>query len=94
MQKGQTNRVAWGLAAILAVPLLGGIVWLGVRLRPYWVAKYRGKGANLHAAMLAFAPLSGADLEGANLQGANLSGAILNDADLSRGCKSQGRYAG
>src|SRR5436309_900582 len=49
MQK-RTNRVAWCLAATLALVVLGGIGLLGVRLRPYWVAKYCGRGASLPGA--------------------------------------------
>ena len=36
------NRVAWELAAMLTMVVLGGMAALGVRLRPYWVAKRRG----------------------------------------------------
>jgi uncharacterized protein YjbI with pentapeptide repeats len=76
----KTNRVAWGLAAILAVVVVAGAGVLGVRLRSYWVAKYRGHGADLHGAFLAHAPLAGSDLPEATLHRANLHG-----ADLSRG---------
>jgi uncharacterized protein YjbI with pentapeptide repeats len=58
---------------VLAAVLLGGIGVLGVRLRPYWVAKYRGNFADLHNALLAGAHLQGAHLCGADLRGANLS---------------------
>src|SRR5712692_7094919 len=47
-----TNRVAWGLAMGLAVGLLLAGVVLALRIRPYWVAKYRGREANLHGAFL------------------------------------------
>ena len=57
------SRVAWRLAAILAVVDLGGIALLGLRLRPYWVAKYRGRRADLHGAILVLAPLASADLD-------------------------------
>jgi hypothetical protein len=53
----RTNLVAWGLAVVLAVGVLGGGGVLFVRLRPYWVAKYRGEGADLRGAALAFARL-------------------------------------
>ena len=36
------NRVAWGMAAVLAVVVVGGVGLLGARLRPYWVAKFHG----------------------------------------------------
>jgi hypothetical protein len=84
----RTNRIAWGLAAVLAMALLGAIALLGVRLRPYWVAKYRGDGAELDHQMLIRAPLAGADLMAASLRGvdlhsADLQGALLAGADLS-----------
>src|SRR6266567_4394419 len=82
MQEPKANRMAWGIAAILAVVVLGGVGRLGVRLRPYWVAKYRGKGADLHGVFLILAPLRGADLEAANLQHADLAGADLTQARL------------
>jgi len=71
----KTSRTAWGIAAILAMALLGGIGLLGVWLRCYWVARYRGQGADLHGALLVWAPLSRARLMDANLQRANLAGA-------------------
>jgi hypothetical protein len=58
------NRVAWALAAGLSAVLLGGTVMLGVRLRPYWQARYRGKGADLRRAVLIHAPLAGAISKG------------------------------
>jgi len=79
---GMRNRVAWGLAAMLAVGVLGGVSFLGVRLRPLIVAKYRGHNADLRGAMLRFAPLAGVDLDCANLRGAKLAGANLGGADL------------
>jgi uncharacterized protein YjbI with pentapeptide repeats len=75
--------VAWGLAAILAVMVLGGIGLLGVRLRPYCVARFWGENAELARAELPRAPLSFAVLRGANLVGANLAGADLEGAVLS-----------
>src|SRR5438067_1564918 len=82
------NRIAGVMATILAVCLLGGAVPMGVRLKPYWIAKYGGGGADLHGAYLVFAPLAGAnldfaDLTDANLRGANLAGVSLGLADLS-----------
>src|SRR5438876_9358735 len=83
------TRIASGLPAILAVALLGGIGLLGVRLRFYWVAKYRGRAADLHGVALARAPLAGANLRSADLKssiltGANLRGAWLNSAELTQ----------
>src|SRR5438094_10153551 len=88
------NRVAWGLAAVLAVVVLGGIGLLLPSLRAYWVARYRGMGANLRGAMLPGVPLprvnlTGANLGRANLDSANLQGADLNDAKL-QGAKLRG----
>src|SRR5437879_13028832 len=83
MVNKRTPRPAWWLAAILAVALLTGLGVLGVRLRPYWVAKYRGEGADLHGAWLVHASLDGADLSDANLKGAKLTGANLEHAWLS-----------
>jgi uncharacterized protein YjbI with pentapeptide repeats len=82
----RTNRVAWGLAVVLAVGVLGGC---GLFLRPFWIAKFRGKGADLRGAVLPFAPLAnvnlvGADLHGGNLYGADLRGAMLDQADLTK----------
>jgi hypothetical protein len=83
-----TNRIAWGLATALAVVVLGGVGALGVQLRPYWVAKYRGQEADLRHAVLVGAPLQGAVLEDANLwsadlRRANLRNAYLGGADLT-----------
>jgi hypothetical protein len=74
--------MAWGLAACLALVLVGGVGVLGVRLRPYWVAMYRGESADLHGAVLFNAPLAHGDLTFANLRGADLRSADLQDADL------------
>src|SRR5438128_11154762 len=89
MAKKKTSRVAWVLSAVLAVVVMGGIGLLGLRLRPYWVAKYRGRGADLRGAVLPFAPLPDAFLESAileraNLDGADLRGAYLGFANLKR----------
>src|SRR2546430_1952320 len=76
------NRTVWALCAVLAGLLLAGAGLLLVRLRPYWVAKYRGQSAALRGAALPLAPLAGADLSRADLTGANLSGANLAGARL------------
>ncbi len=83
MAKARTNRAAWVIAVLLAVVVLGGVALLGVQLKPYWVAKYRGNGANLDGAVLIFPPLPGADLMGASLSGANLDSVDLRHANLS-----------
>jgi hypothetical protein len=77
-----TNRVAWGLAVILAGVLLGATGLLFLRLRPYWIARYRGAGADLRQAFLPLAPLHAAILDHAHLQQANLQRADLRGADL------------
>src|SRR5947209_19854914 len=80
------NRVPWMLSAGLAgMVLLGG----SLLLKPYWIAKYRGRHANLQSALLPYAPLAEADLNRAFLTRANLSGANLYYADL-RGANLQG----
>jgi hypothetical protein len=80
----KTHRSTGILCALLSVIVLGGIGVLGVRLRPYWVARYRGAGANLQGAALPGARLQGVDLCAATLQGADLQGADLRGANLSR----------
>jgi hypothetical protein len=50
MQK--TSRGAQWLAAILLGLVVVGIGGLFVGLRPYWVARYRGRRSNLQGAML------------------------------------------
>src|SRR5436309_948810 len=82
MHKPNANRTPWGIAGLLAVALLGGIIPLLMRLQPYLVAKYRGREADLRAAMLVHAPLAGADLRRVNLRRANLRGANLTKANL------------
>src|SRR5690348_1730043 len=74
------NRIAWGTAATLAVVVLGGIGKLGVWLRAYWVARYRGQSAHLSGALLIAAPLKGVTLCDTALDEANLSGADLRHA--------------
>ncbi len=99
----RTNRMAWALAAVLTAVVLPAVALLGVRLRPYWVAKYRGDATDFHNALLIYAPLqganltlavlSGANLGNANLVGAQLSGAQLNGASL-RGADLRGASLG
>src|SRR5438477_83974 len=88
----RTNRMAWGLASILAALLLGGIWLFGVRLRPYWMAKYRGEEADLSGALLISAPLAGAALWGADLTNAGLEGADLTGANLTKATVTGARY--
>ena len=76
------DGLACGLTAIIATAVIGGIGLLGTRLKPYWLAKYHGSGADLHGALLIYAPLAGANLAKANLTGANLHGARLMGAEL------------
>jgi uncharacterized protein YjbI with pentapeptide repeats len=78
----RTNRVAWGLAGVLGMVVLGGSGLLFVRLRPYLIARYWGRGASLMDAALPGASLSGADLREALLFGADLRGAHLVGTDL------------
>jgi hypothetical protein len=52
----KTNRAVWALVAALAVIVLGGVGLLGVRLRPYWIAMYRGHGPDLQQTVLIYAP--------------------------------------
>jgi uncharacterized protein YjbI with pentapeptide repeats len=67
MAKRNTVRTAWWLAAILAGVVLGGTGMLLVRLRPYWVARYWGREADLRGVNLSNAVLPGVDLAGAEL---------------------------
>ena len=78
--------MAWGLAAILAVLLLGGVGLLGVRLKPYWVAKYRGRNASLHAAILINAPLAGVDHRGGD---SGVGGLDAAGGEVPAGCHDQ-----
>jgi uncharacterized protein YjbI with pentapeptide repeats len=90
--KGMNHRVAWAVAAVLAAVVVGGIGLLGVRLRPYWVARYRGINADMPGVQIPGASLDGVHLEGARLTGTNLrranlrraipDGANLTNADL------------
>jgi uncharacterized protein YjbI with pentapeptide repeats len=83
----KTNRTTWAVCAALAGAVLVGVGVLGARLKPCWVAKYRGEGADLRGAVLMHAPLAGAnlqfaDLRDADLRGADLTGAFLGGAQL------------
>ena len=52
---GQSLRPVLGMALLVAiVPLLAALAWLASR---YWIAKYRGPGANLRGAWLYWAGL-------------------------------------
>ena len=68
---------------MLTMVVLGGMAALGVRLRPYWVARHQGQEANLELADLQSANLAHADLTGVNLQRADLRGADLSGANLT-----------
>jgi len=39
MKTRSNNRIVWLVLTLLAAVVLGGVAVLGVRLRPYWVAK-------------------------------------------------------
>jgi uncharacterized protein YjbI with pentapeptide repeats len=85
------------MIALLVWLVLAGVGALAVRMRPYLVAKYRGRRADLEEAVLVHASLPGAILVlailqrahlegvnfyGAHLEGANPRGANLEDANL------------
>jgi tetratricopeptide (TPR) repeat protein len=76
------NRIRWVVWALMAGVVLG-VGLLGVRLRPYWVARCHGEFATLPGAVLHHAPLANANLQGANLWGADLRGADLRGAYLA-----------
>jgi Pentapeptide repeats (8 copies) len=80
----KTHRTSWAVCVLLAGVVLSGVGTLAVRLRPYWVARYGGEGADLRGVSLRGAPLSRADLFGADLTGANLQRADLRRANLSQ----------
>jgi hypothetical protein len=83
MQRPRKDRtLRWLWAMLLAAPVLGGIGLQLVSMWPYWVAIYRGKGANLYGAALPRARLGGADLRDAALYFADLRAAVLQRADL------------
>jgi uncharacterized protein YjbI with pentapeptide repeats len=84
----RTHRLAWGLVAVLA--LLTCLLWPVYPLwRAQWVAKTRGRGANLAGANLLLASLVEAQLQGADLRGAFFTKARCFDADF-RGADLRG----
>jgi hypothetical protein len=76
----KANLTGWRVVVVVAGAMLAAAGPLLVRLRPYWVAKYEGRGADLQGAVLPLAPLTRASLIGARLQRANLRGANLTEA--------------
>ena len=70
MKPRTNNRIAWIACALLTGLVLVGVGVLVARMRPYWVAKYQGRGVDVHGSALR--PLHGADLAGADLHGADL----------------------
>ena len=62
--------------------------------RPYWMARFRGREANLRHAVLLMAYLGNADLRGADLSDANLAGAWLRGANLEGAELHGARLAG
>jgi hypothetical protein len=80
----RTARMTLAVCAVAAAVILWATGLLLVRLKPYWVAKYRGEGANLERVMLIYAPLARASLHRAVLRDADLSHADLRGADLCR----------
>src|SRR5438105_1043051 len=83
MLNSKTSRAMLCICTTLVGLLVLTAVSLLVCLKPYWVAKFRGMGADLHGAFLILAPLGGAELSGANLQNANLGGADLAEGVLA-----------
>jgi uncharacterized protein YjbI with pentapeptide repeats len=75
----QASPMAWGLAAVLSVGVVGFRLSTDGVLR----ARYRGRGPDLRGSALAGVSLRGADLRDANLEGALLVGTELDDANLS-----------
>src|SRR3954447_6658557 len=82
MTKRPSHLPLWDAVGLLSSLLLVGMGFLLVRLSPYRVAKYRGRGADLQHALLPLAPLRRADLIGASLPRANLRRADLRAAVL------------
>jgi hypothetical protein len=86
-----TNRVAWGVALVLVLVLLGAVGLLFLQVYPYprfgpyahWIATNRGRNARLIEARLRSAHLRGADLRNADLGFADLAGADLTGANLA-----------
>ena len=84
------NKPNWTALLITGTAL---VLYAGRFAAPYYIARYRGVGANLQGAFLVGAHLDGANLSHANLGGAkmrdahlqstNLEGAILREARLS-----------
>jgi hypothetical protein len=74
------------VCTFLALAILWATGLLVVRLNPYWVARFRGRDADLRGASLPLARLCGANLPLANLEGANLRGADLRHANLLLAC--------
>jgi ABC-type enterochelin transport system permease subunit len=62
MKARKRNHIAWAICAFLAGVVVVAVGVLPLRLEPYWVAKYRGVGADLRGALLIWAPLRGANL--------------------------------
>src|SRR5205823_15005332 len=60
VMRRRSSTTMWAIAALLAGGVLVGLTLLGVRLRPYLIARYRGMGADRRGAMLAHAALAGA----------------------------------
>src|SRR5262249_50600178 len=90
----QPNRAAWALCALVGGGLLVTTAVFGLRLRPYWVARHRGRGADLRGVMLIRASLAGADLMAANLREANLDCADLSRAELAGANLQRAHLAG
>jgi hypothetical protein len=90
------NHSAWRLCGILAALLVAGLWILGreVTQHPYFVARYRGEGADLRGARLRHAQLGGAYLLCALLQRADLRGAHLRLADLAHTDLQRANLAG
>jgi uncharacterized protein YjbI with pentapeptide repeats len=84
MQKRTTSDSAIWACAVLGTLLVWATALLFARLQPYWVARYRNKGADLRGAALPLAPLRGTQFDQTNLQGANLRGADLRSTWLER----------
>lgn len=76
------NRVTWGLVMVLGGVMLGGAGLLLIHFRPYLVARFFGREANLTQASLPNAWLARANLRGAQLTGSEMQRADLRSADL------------
>src|SRR5436309_15588441 len=83
MQAGlQTILIRTAVTGIVTGLVVWAIWLLAAPLRPYWVAKYSGKSADLRRVTLVFAPFAHADLSGSDLRGADLGFAGLQGANL------------